>query len=148
MVYRVLKPGGKLISSTGFVNRKTLAALPVEMAAVMICLGKERDSDTDLLKLLNVLLSTETGSQDKCHILEEDFHIRMTLALESEVSLMCNLSKGVEEKGIQKGIDKGITAMILTLKELQISSDVILKQICEKFGLTEETAERYLKEIT
>ena len=117
------------------------------MAAVMICLGKEGDSGTDLLKLLNVLLSTETGSQDKCQILEEDFHIRMTLALESEVSLMCNLSKGVEEKGIQKGIDKGITAMILTLKELQISSDVILKQICEKFGLTEETAETYLKEI-
>ena len=117
------------------------------MAAVMICLGKETDSGTDLLKLLNVLLSTETGSQDKCQILEEDFHIKMTLALESEVSLMCNLSKGVEEKGIQKGIDKGITAMILTLKELQISSDVILKQICEKFGLTEETAETYLKEI-
>ena len=41
-----------------------------------------------------VLLSTETGSQDKCQILEEDFHIKMTLALESEVSLMCNLSKG------------------------------------------------------
>ena len=122
------------------------------MAAVMICLGKEGDSGTDLLKLLNVLLSTETGSQDKCQILEEDFHIKMTLALESEVSLMCNLSKGVEEKGIQKGIqkgiDKGITAMILTLKELQISSDVILKQICEKFGLTEETAETYLKEIS
>ena len=48
------------------------------MAAVMICLGKEGDSGTDLLKLLNVLLSTETGSQDKCQILEEDFHIRMT----------------------------------------------------------------------
>ena len=118
------------------------------MVAVMICLGKEGDSGTDLLKLLNMLLSTETGSQDKCQILEEDFHIKMTLALESEVSLMCNLSKGVEEKGIQKGIDKGITAMILTLKELQISSDVILKQICEKFGLTEETAETYLKEIS
>ena len=59
--------------------------------------------------------------------MEEDFHIKMTLALESEVSLMCNLSKGIEEKGIekgiQKGLDRGITAMILTLKELQISSD-------------------------
>ena len=92
-------------------------------------------------------MSTETGVQDKCQILEEDLHIRMTEALESEVSLMCNLSKGVEEKGIQKGIDIGITAMLLTLKELQISNDVILKQICEKFGLTEETAETYLKEI-
>ena len=121
------------------------------MAAVMICLGKEEDSKADVLKLLNVLLSTDTDSKDKCQILEEDFHIEMTQTLESEVSLMCNLSKGVEErgiqKGIQKGIDKGITAMILTLKELQISSDVILKQICEKFGLTEETAETYLKEI-
>ena len=64
---------------------------------------------------------------------------------------MCNLSKGVEEKGIQKGIQegiqKGIAAMVLTLKELQISRDVILNQICEKFGLTEEAAEVYLKEI-
>lgn len=68
---------------------------------------------------------------------------------------MCNLSKGVEEKGIekgiqkgiQKGLDKGITAMILTLKELQISSDIILEQIREKFDLTEETAKIYLKKV-
>ena len=114
------------------------------MAAVMICLGKEEDSGTDLLKLLHVLLSTETGSQDKCQILEEDFHIRMTQTLESEVSLMCNLSKGVEEKGIRKGI----VAMVSTLKELQIADEIILSKIREKFGLTEETAETYLKEIS
>ncbi len=144
MVYRVLKPGGKLISSTGFVNRETLAVLPVEMAAVMICLGKERDSDTDLLKLLNVLLSTETGSQDKCHILEEDFQIRMTLALESEVSLMCNLSKGVEEKGIEKGRQEGKIAMVSALKDLQIADSIILNKIQEKFHLAEETAKMYL----
>lgn len=125
------------------------------MAAVLICLGKGEDSNADVLKLLNVLLSTDTDSKDKCQILEKDFHIEMTQTLESEVSIMCNLSKGVEEQGIQKGIqkgiqegiDKGITAMIVTLKELQISRDVILKQICEKFGLTEETAETYLKKI-
>lgn len=61
---------------------------------------------------------------------------------------MCNLSKGVEEKGIQKGIqkgiDKGITAMVSTLKELHIADDIILKQICEKFNLSEETAKTYL----
>ena len=113
------------------------------MAAVMICLGKEEDSGTDLLKLLNVLLSTETGSKDKCQILEKDFHIRMTQTLESEVSLMCNLSKGVEEKGIEKGI----IATISTLKELQIADDIILNKIQEKFGLMKETAETYLKEI-
>ena len=114
------------------------------MAAVMICLGKEADSGTDLLKLLNVLLSTETGSQDKCQILEEDFHIRMTLALESEVSLMCNLSKGVEEKGIEKGRQEGIIAMVSALKDLQIADSIILNKIKEKFHLAEETAKMYL----
>ena len=115
------------------------------MAAVMICLGKEgEDTDTDVLKLLHVLLSTDTGSEDECQILEEDFHIKMTQALESEVSLMCNLSKGVEAKGIEKGIEKGIQAMISTLEEMQISNDVILNKICDKFQLTEEKAKTYL----
>ncbi len=114
------------------------------MAAVMICLGKEEDSGTDLLKLLNVLLSTETGSQDKCQILEEDFHIRMTQTLESEVSLMCNLSKGVEEKGIEKGRQEGIIAMVSALKDLQIADSIILNKIQEKFHLAEETAKMYL----
>ncbi len=114
------------------------------MAAVMICLGKEGDSGTDLLKLLNVLLSTETCSQDKCQILEEDFHIRMTQTLESEVSLMCNLSKGVEEKGIEKGRQEGIIAMVSALKDLQIADSIILNKIQEKFHLAEETAKMYL----
>ncbi len=115
------------------------------MAAVMICLGKEEDSGTDLLKLLNVLLSTETGSRDKCQILEEDFHIRMTQILESEVSLMCNLSKGVEEKGIEKGRQEGIIAMVATLRDLQIADSIILSKIQEKFHLEEETAKMYLE---
>ncbi len=114
------------------------------MAAVMICLGKEEDSGTNLLKLLNVLLSTETGSQDKCRILEKDFHIKMTQTLESEVSLMCNLSKGVEEKGIEKGRQEGIIAMVSALKDLQIADSIILNKIQEKFHLAEETAKMYL----
>ena len=56
---------------------------------------------------------------------------------------MCNLSKGVEENGIRKGI----VAVVSTLKELQIADEIILSKIREKFGLTEETAETYLKEI-
>lgn len=115
------------------------------MTAVMICLGKKASTDTNVLKLLNVLLSTETASEDKCQILEEDFKIKMTQTLESEVSLMCNLSKGVEEQGIQKGLGQGIQAMIATLKKLQIPTETILIEICEKFGLTREDAEKYLK---
>ena len=72
----------------------------------------------------------------------------MTLALESEVSLMCNLSKGVEEKGIEKGRregrQEGITAMVSALRDLQIADSIILNKIQEKFHLAEETAKMYL----
>ena len=33
--FRVLKPGGKLITSTGFVNKETLAALPKEVQIIL-----------------------------------------------------------------------------------------------------------------
>ena len=115
------------------------------MTAVMICLGEKETAETNVLKLLNVLLSTDKDSEDKCQILEEDFKIKMTQTLEREVSLMCNLSKGVEEQGIQKGLEQGIQAMIATLKELQIPTETILNKVCEKFGLSRQEAEKYLK---
>ena len=101
---------------------------------------------------MKALLPSETGSQDKCQIPEEDFHTRMPQALESKVSLMCNLSKGVEEKGIEKGRQEGIRegrqegiiAMVSALKDLQIADNIILNKIQEKFHLAEETAKMYL----
>ena len=65
-------------------------------------------------------------------LLENDFQIEMTQTLESEVSLMCNLSKGVEEKGIEKGIVKGIakgedrlSELIVRLAEDDCSADIL-----------------------
>ena len=49
--------------------------------------------------------------------IQEEFNIKMTQELEREVSEMCNLSEGVEQKGIAKGIAKGITASIWNLME-------------------------------
>uniref|UniRef100_UPI0040560606 hypothetical protein n=1 Tax=Agathobacter sp. TaxID=2021311 RepID=UPI0040560606 len=79
------------------------------MTAVMVFLGgSEKDNYAGVLKLLDVLLSTETNPQEKKQILEEDFQIQMTQKLESEVSVMCNLSKGVMEKAMEQGMEQGI----------------------------------------
>ena len=60
---------------------------------------------------------------------------------------MCNLSKGAEEKGIQKGIDKGkIYGAIVAYKDVELSENVIVKKLQEKFQLTEEAAKIYLEE--
>lgn len=56
------------------------------LTAVMICLGSsEDDKYTGILKLVDVLLSSEKEPEEKKKILQEDFHIKMTKTLESEV---------------------------------------------------------------
>ena len=123
------------------------------MTAVMVCLGAEDDQNYEgLLKLLDVLFSTEVNLKGKQEILEQEFSIGMTQTMESEVSLMCNLSQGIEEKGIQKGIQegkkeerqRGIQAMVSVLKDLNIAEDVIVKKLEEKFGLSAGQARKYI----
>ena len=41
----------------------------------------------------------------------------MTKELESEVSKLCDLSQGIEQKGIEKGIKEGILSSIQNLME-------------------------------
>ena len=45
-----------------------------------------------------MLLSNETSEAEKRRILQDDYDIQMTRTMESEVSVMCNLSKGDMEK--------------------------------------------------
>ena len=87
------------------------------LTGIIICLGDVEDEMTGILKLLEVLLSSERSLKEKREILQEEFNIKMTQELEREVSEMCNLSEGVEQKGIAKGIAKGITASIRNLME-------------------------------
>lgn len=85
------------------------------ITAVMVCLGDSADDKyTGLLKLLDVLLLSGREPDEKKKILQEDFNIKMTRELESEVLLMCNLSRGIEEKGIKEGIREGIKEGILS----------------------------------
>ncbi len=74
---------------------------------VMICLGNPEDSSGGVIKLLDVLISSEMKPDEKKIILENDFEIAMTRNLEREVSVMCNVSQGIEDRGIQKGIVMG-----------------------------------------
>lgn len=88
------------------------------LTAVMICLGgPEDDNYGGILRLLDVLLSSEKNAEEKKRILQEDFDIKMTKELESGVADVCNLSKGVEEKGIAIGIEQGTLQAIKNLMD-------------------------------
>ena len=106
------------------------------LTVVMICLGHADDDNyTGVLKLLGVLLSSEKEAEEKKKILQDDFDIAMTKTLESEVSVMCNLSKGVEERGIAIGLERGT----------EITTLNAIRNLMETLKMTAEQAMEVLK---
>ena len=77
------------------------------LTTLMICLG-DSDRSEGLLRMLDVLLATDIQPQIKKNVLEDEFSIPISQSFEQEVSGMCNLSKGVLERGLKEGRAKGI----------------------------------------
>ena len=97
-----------------------------------------------LLKLLDVLLSSDIGEAEKKRILQNDFDIPMTQTLETEVQTMCNLSQGVMEKGMTRGMEKGKTEGFLTaIKNLMANTGWPLEKAMETLGLPETERAKY-----
>ena len=113
----------------------------------MVCLGRpESENYSGVLKLLGVLLSEEMAYTEKQRILEEDFLIPMRKELESEVSSMCNLSDGVEARGIAKGIAKGVTSTTLqSIRSLMETVGWTAEQAMDALKIPKEEQEKYMK---
>ena len=114
---------------------------------VMVCLGKmEEWNDNNLIKFLGVLFQNELSAREKKDILERDFNIPMTETFESEVDDMCNLSQGVAEEAMQKGIEKGIEqGRIHALIELVNDRVLTIEKAAEKAGMSVEEFRNVMK---
>ena len=116
------------------------------MTALILCLGKPGDKKENMaLELLSSLLSEELSAEEKLKMLNEKFQIPITQQLDKEVSLMCNLSQGIEKRGIEKGIEKGIRGAIDICRKLNLPEEEILRQIMQQYELSEDTARDYLR---
>ena len=114
------------------------------LTGIIICLGDVDYKMTGILKLLEVLLSSERGTKEKQKILQEEFGIRMTQELEREVSEMCNLSDGVEQKGIAKGRTYGIVEGIATsIRNLMESMGWSIEQAMDALQIPTEERQTY-----
>lgn len=100
------------------------------LTAIMICLGNQnRTDEKGLLRLLDVLLSSSTDTVTKKKILSDDFDIPMTQQLERRISDMCNLSEGVYQQGIEKGINQGVEKQLVSsIKSLMTTLHLTLEQ--------------------
>jgi len=112
---------------------------------IMICLGEPNgDNYNGVLKLLGVLLSSEANAKDKQQVLHDDFDIKMTQSIEGGISEMCNLSKGVEEKGIAKGRNEATLELISNLMD---TMNIPAEQAMSKLKIPEADYKKYLVQL-
>ena len=72
----------------------------------------------------------------------------MTLLMREQEIARDNFEKGKiegREEGIAEGVVRGIKNLIDSFKELGIDEKIILQKLTEKYNLTKEEAEKYLK---
>lgn len=62
----------------------------------------EHDEKYEMHRLIGVLLSSELKEQEKLDIIEHEYNIPISQEFREDVSIMCNLSQGIEDKAIAK----------------------------------------------
>lgn len=119
------------------------------MTVILLCLGNpDGENYGGILKLLEVLFSSEKAAAEKKQILEDDFGIPMTETLEKEVYAMCNLSEGVEARGIAKGRVEGrmegrAEGVLSALQSLMKSMNLTIDQAMNALMISEADRPKY-----
>lgn len=89
-------------------------------------------------KLMNVLLDDETPASVKEEIIEKDFGIPMTEEVKAEVINMCNMSDGIYEKGIERGIRTGRDSRTCEIIDRMINRNASDEYIMDVTGESRE----------
>ena len=78
-----------------------------QVLSIWICMNMddkipEHDEKYEMHRLIGALLSSELKEQEKLDIIEHEYNIPISQEFREDVSIMCNLSQGIEDKAIAK----------------------------------------------
>lgn len=115
------------------------------LTVVFVCIGDlEKENTPRILSMLSTLFDTELHTEEKKNILEQEYQIPMTRNLGEEIDKMCNLSEGIEEKGIEKGIDGERIRQV----KAKLGQNKTPEQIAEDLVLSLEEVNRLISTIS
>ena len=106
---------------------------------IMLGLAKnlpEHDETYELHRLLGALLSKELTIDEKLNIIGNEYDIPIEENFRKDVSVMCNLSQGIEEKGIAIGEARKEEKIILnmhnngfTVEQIAMATDKNVEEV-------------------
>ena len=89
----------------------------------------DHDEDYEMHRLIGALLSSNLKEQEKLNIIEQEYNIPISRELREDVSVMCNLSTGIEERATEKANEKFILNMYKKGYTLDQIADVVEKNV-------------------
>lgn len=93
-----------------------------------------KTTDSNLHYMLGTIFSNDLSPKDKVRLLSERKDMPAGTHIRKELDTMCNLSYGIEERGIEKGIEKGRMDLIKNM----LSKHMPVEDIMKYSGATEE----------
>ena len=82
-------------------DRAVLSDIKLSISGNIMHIFRYHSRFRELFQLVYIIKNTrDTTAEEKKEVLEQDFGIPMTKKMEGEVEYMCNLSDGVEQRGI------------------------------------------------
>ena len=127
------------------------------MNIVMLCLGSSDNIEDNALGMLNTLLSDTMSSSERIEILDKKFDFDMSPDDKKEVSEMCNVSRGVLDKGMALGrkegmalgMDKGIDKSTLnSISKMMATFNVTVDRAMDILEVPDEKREYYKSQIS
>ena len=131
------------------------------MNIVMLCLGSSDNIEDNALGMLNTLLSDTMSSSERIEILDKKFDFDMSPDDKKEVSEMCNVSRGVYDKGMDRGItlgmdkgmalgmDKGIDKSTLnSISKMMSTFNITIDRAMDILEVPDEKREYYKSQIS
>ena len=93
----------------------------------------EHDEKYEMHRLIGALLSSELKEQEKLDIIEHEYNIPISQEFREDVSIMCNLSQGIEDKAIAK--------IVMNMYKIGYTPN----QIAEAVGVSGDEVEAIIK---
>ena len=89
----------------------------------------EKTEKYELHRLLGALLSSKLNVDEKLDIIGNEFQIPLESDIRKDVSEMCNLGQGIEERGVEKGLAEAAIRMYKKGYSIEQISDILAMDI-------------------
>ncbi len=101
----------------------------------------DQDDNYELHRLIGTLVSNRLGEQEKLEIIEQEYNIPISNEFREEVTTMCNLSDGIEERAEERATERTEKTIVLNMYE----NDFSLEQISLATKKSIEEIERIIE---